>query len=78
MEFLILTLFLISALVMQYKPQKKNVAAGCTIFLISGLILYFKPQRKNLATGCAVVGCVILIALEFYVNLWVVVPVGNF
>lgn len=55
MEFLILTLFLISALVMQYKPRK-----------------------RNLATGCAVVGCAILIALEFYVNLWVVVPIGNF
>ena len=49
-----------------------------TLFLISGLILYFKPQRKKLATGCAAVGCAILIALEFYVNLWVVVPIGNF
>ena len=49
-----------------------------TLFLISGLILYFKPQRKNLATGCAAAGCAILIALEFYVNLWVVVPIGNF
>lgn len=49
-----------------------------TLFLISGLILYFKPQRKNLATGYAAAGCAILIALEFYVNLWVVVPIGNF
>ena len=55
MEFLILTLFLISALVMQYKPQKKNVAAGC-----------------------AIAGCAILVVLEFYVNLWIVVPIGNF
>lgn len=49
-----------------------------TLFLISGLMMQYKPQKKNLATGCTIVGCVILVALEFYVNLWVVVPIGNF
>lgn len=49
-----------------------------TLFLISGLILYIKPQMKKLAMSCMALGCVILVALEFYVNLWVVLPIGNF
>ena len=49
-----------------------------TRFLISGLILYIKPQMKKVATSCLALGCVILVALEFYVNLWVVLPIGNF
>ncbi|MGH1600190.1 hypothetical protein [Campylobacter majalis] len=46
-------------------------------FLFSALMLYFKPELKFLAVCFAVLGCLCLIALEFYVNLWVVIPIGN-
>lgn len=48
------------------------------LFLLSALLLYFKPEKRALTTTFAVLGCVILVALEFYVNLWVVLPIGNF
>lgn len=48
------------------------------LFLLAALLLYFKPEKKLLTTSLAGLGCVILIALEFYINLWVVTPIGNF
>lgn len=48
------------------------------LFLIAALVLYFKPEKKALATACLALGCVLLVATEFYVNLWVVTPIGNF
>jgi len=60
------------------KKELKMEFLILTLFLISGLILYIKPQMKKVATSCLALGCVILVALEFYVNLWVVLPIGNF
>lgn len=48
------------------------------LFLVAALLLYFKPEKKVLATACMALGCTILVVLEFYVNLWVVLPIGNF
>ncbi|MBR8461448.1 hypothetical protein KDE12_01100 [Campylobacter sp. faydin G-105] len=49
-----------------------------SLFLVASLLLYFKPENKGLTTCLAILGCSILVALEFYINLWVVVPIGNF
>ncbi|QKF60655.1 hypothetical protein [Campylobacter curvus] len=48
------------------------------LFLAAAIVLYFKPEKKALATSLAVIGCALLVVLEFYVNLWVVVPIGNY
>ncbi|ASM40056.1 hypothetical protein CSPB12327_04690 [Campylobacter sp. RM12327] len=48
------------------------------LLLIASLIIYLKPEKKRIAATCGFVACLILVVLEFYVNAWVVVPIGNF
>ncbi|MDL0089809.1 MULTISPECIES: hypothetical protein [Campylobacter] len=47
------------------------------LFFISALVMYIRPEKKGVAVSCAIVGCALLVVLEFYVNLWVVMPIGN-
>lgn len=47
------------------------------LFLLAALILFFAPRFRIVAAIFALAGCAVLVALEFYVNLWVVLPIGN-
>ncbi|CAD7289468.1 hypothetical protein [Campylobacter suis] len=49
-----------------------------SLIFISAFLLLFKPEKRALATGLAIASAVISILMEFYVNLWVVVPIGNY
>lgn len=48
------------------------------LLFASALLIFFKPEKKKAATLCGTIGVIILVIMEFYVNAWVVVPVGNF
>lgn len=48
------------------------------LLFIASLIMQYKPEKRKTAASFAILSCIILVALEFYVNLWVVVPIGNF
>lgn len=47
------------------------------LFLLAALIMFLVPRARIVAVLLALAGCAILVGLEFYVNLWAVVPIGN-
>ncbi|BCX79939.1 hypothetical protein [Campylobacter sp. 19-13652] len=47
------------------------------LFLLAAIIIFVIPRARVLAVLLALAGCAILVGLEFYVNLWTIVPIGN-